>query len=151
MISSTRIRRLLETGKVEDAATLLGSIHRIRGRVTAGAKRGRQIGFPTANLTEIDVVVPQVGVYGGYAFVGGSQQPTHLAALNIGPNPTFEETGDFKVEVHLLDYAGDLYGQMLQVDFATRVRDIARFDSADDLVKQLRKDLETIRSQLAIN
>ncbi len=146
MISSTRIRGLLETGKVDAAARLLGGPYRIRGTVVAGARRGRQIGFPTANLTDIDVVVPAPGVYGGIATVSGE---SCQAAVHIGPNPTFDNDGAVKVEVHLLDYDGDLYGQLLQVDFITHVRDIARFDSADLLVEQLDRDIKTIRSSLA--
>ncbi len=146
MISSTRIRSLLETGKVEEAARLLGAPHRLRGTVVSGARRGRQIGFPTANLTDIDVVVPAAGVYAGIATVNGN---SCQAAVHIGPNPTFENDGAVKVEVHLLDYDGDLYGQLLQVDFITHVRDIARFDSADRLVQQLDRDIKTIRSSLA--
>lgn len=148
MISSTRIRRLLESGDVRASASLLGSDYRIRGRVAKGAQRGRQIGFPTANLTDIDVVVPAPGVYGGYACVEGCETPL-AAAIHIGPNPTFESEGDFKVEIHLLDYDGDLYDEMLLVDFVTHVRDIARFNSADDLIEQLKKDINTIRSRLA--
>jgi riboflavin kinase/FMN adenylyltransferase len=153
MISSTRIRGLLEDGNVEEAATLLGSPHQIRGRVIQGAQRGRELGFPTANLDEIDVVVPGLGVYGGIArsFGTDTSQATnaHLAAIHIGPNPTFEEDGDRKIEVHLLDYDGDLYDRILQVDLITRVRDIARFDSAAQLVKQLDQDIQTIRSRMA--
>jgi riboflavin kinase/FMN adenylyltransferase len=146
MISSTRIRSLLETGNVEEAARLLGGPHRLRGTVVSGARRGRQIGFPTANLTDIDVVVPAPGVYAGIATVNGN---SCQAAVHIGPNPTFDNDGAVKVEVHLLDYDGDLYGQLLQVDFITHVRDIARFDSADRLVQQLDRDIKTIRSSLA--
>jgi riboflavin kinase/FMN adenylyltransferase len=146
MISSTRIRGLLEQGKVEEAGDLLGTPHRVRGRVGLGAKRGRQIGFPTANLTDIDVVVPELGVYGGFATVASRE---YEAAIHIGPNPTFELDGATKVEVHLLDFDADLYEQVLLVDFIARVRDIARFDSADRLVEQLDQDVETIRSRLA--
>jgi riboflavin kinase/FMN adenylyltransferase len=146
MISSTRIRGLLENGKVDEAARLLGGPHRVRGTVVSGAARGRQIGFPTANLTDIDVVVPAPGVYAGIAIVEGN---SCQAAVHIGPNPTFDNDGAVKVEVHLLDYDDDLYGQQLQVDFITKVRDIARFDSADRLVEQLDLDIKTIRSSLA--
>jgi riboflavin kinase/FMN adenylyltransferase len=151
MISSTRIRGLLESGKVEPAARLLGIPHRIRGTVAEGAQRGRQIGFPTANLTDIDVVVPGPGVYGGIATLerdrGGKL--SYDAAIHIGPSPTFESDGETKVEIHLLDYGGNLYGQVLLVDFMIHVRDIARFDSAERLVEQLDQDIHTIRSGLA--
>lgn len=148
MISSTRIRQRLDEGQVREAAELLGAPYRIRGTVSQGAGRGRKIGFPTANLTGIDVVVPQPGVYGGYARLDGESSAAHLAAIHIGPNPTFESDGEWKVEIHLLDQQGDLYGQLLLVDFHTRVRDIARFDSADVLVQQLNQDIKTIRTRL---
>jgi riboflavin kinase/FMN adenylyltransferase len=146
MISSTRIRELLGAGNVEDAAALLGTQPRIRGSVARGAGRGRQIGFPTANLINIDVVVPAVGVYGGTAEVNGCE---FQAAIHIGPNPTFEHDGATKVEIHLLDFDGDLYDQVLLVDFVMRVRDIARFDSADRLIQQLEQDITIIRSRLS--
>lgn len=146
MISSTRIRRLLSAGNIVDATNLLGSCYRIRGRVIAGAKRGRAIGFPTANLSEMDVVIPAAGVYGGFAMVEEKRYP---AAIHIGPTPTFQDDGTSTIEVHLLDFTGDLYGTLLQVDFVDRVREIARFDSADQLAKQLARDIESIRSRLA--
>ncbi len=146
MISSTRIRRLLSQGGVAEAADLLGHPHRICGTVKSGAKRGRQIGFPTANLSDIDVVVPSPGVYAGHIRVGDQ---SHAAAIHIGPNPTFESNGDSKVEVHVLDYDGDLYDQRVQVEFLHRVRDVTRFDSPDALVIQLHQDISDIRSALS--
>ena len=146
MISSTMIRRLLSTGAVAEAAELLGHPHRICGTVESGAKRGRQIGFPTANLSEIDVVVPRPGVYAGHIRVCDQR---HAAAIHIGPNPTFEPNGDSKLEVHVLDYDGDLYDQHVQVEFLHRVRDVAKFDSPDALVTQLQQDISDIRSALA--
>ena len=145
MISSTRIRGLLETSKIESANELLGVRHRISGRVIEGDQRGREIGFPTANLAEIRGLVPCPGVYGGLASVDGQSV---AAAIHIGPIPTFDDGLRNRVEVHLLDYSGDLYGKVLEVDFATHVRDIARFDSAEALVNQLQKDIGVIRSQL---
>lgn len=145
MISSTRIRGLLRAGLVEDAAELLGTNYRLRGAVTSGAKRGREIGFPTANLSDIDVVVPAVGVYAGVVHVGGEQ---HCAAVHLGPNPTFDDDQQVKVEIHLIDFDRDLYGQTLTVDFVARVRDIARFDSPEDLVAQLNRDIASVRSVL---
>lgn len=146
LISSTRIRDAICRGEIATATRMLGHPHRIRGRVVAGARRGSQIGFPTANLAEIDVLTPGVGVYGGRALVDGT---VHDAAINIGPNPTFENTSETKIEVHLLDYTGDLYGRELLVDFVSHVRDIARFDSAEQLSEQLTRDVQTIRHQLA--
>jgi riboflavin kinase/FMN adenylyltransferase len=146
MISSTRIRGLLESGGVDQASRLLGAAYRIRGTVVPGDSRGRQIGFPTANLTGIDVVLPASGVYGGLASAAGK---TYQAAIHIGPALTFDREGLPRVEVHLLDYDGDLYDQLLLVDFIMQVRDIARFDSVERLVEQLHQDVTTIRAGLA--
>ncbi|MEM8667704.1 MAG: bifunctional riboflavin kinase/FAD synthetase [Planctomycetota bacterium] len=146
MISSTRIRKLLNDGCVSDASDLLDGPHRIRGTVVKGDQRGRTIGFPTANLEEIDVVIPTSGVYGGWAVV---DEQRYQAAIHIGPNPTFEQAGAAKVEVHLLDFEGDLYDQRLLVDFVFRVRDIARFDSASDLIEQLKMDVAAVPIGLA--
>ncbi len=153
MISSTRIRALLESGAVAAAAELLGAPYRIRGEVIAGDRRGREIGFPTANLSGIDVIVPAAGVYAGFALVGQSQSgpSAYKAAIHIGPNPTFGPDSRVKVEVHLIDYDGDLYGQQLMVDFVARVRDIARFDSPEKLIDQLNRDIESVRTLLQSN
>lgn len=142
MISSTRIRELLLASQVGEAAELLGHPHRIRGRVVHGDRRGRQIGFPTANLAAIDVLIPGPGVYSGIAWLDGD---SHRAAVHVGPRPTFQSTEHGHVEVHLLDYDGDLYGQTLHVDLVSRVRDIARFESASDLAEQLARDVQSIR------
>lgn len=148
MVSSTRIRKLIAGGEIEAANRCLGHPHRIRGRVVAGDRRGRQIGFPTANLADIDVLLPAPGVYGGTAIVGDGSR--HPAAIHLGPRPTFESAADAaKVEIHLLDYSGDLYDQLLQVDLLTQVRDIARFESAERLAEQLGRDVLTIRRRLA--
>lgn len=150
MISSTRIRELLRQGQVEVAADLLGAPYRIRGRVVHGDHRGRAIGFPTANLDQLDVVVPGPGVYGGIAqLVDQGQRTKYLAAIHIGPNPTFDDDLGSKTEIHLLGFSGDLYGKSLMVDFVTAVRDIARFDSAEQLAAQLSLDVKTIRERLS--
>ncbi len=146
LISSTRIRQQIECGKIDTAVHMLGHPHQIRGRVVRGDGRGASIGFPTANLSEIDVLVPAPGVYGGYAII---EQTRYPAAIHIGPNPTFNNQTQHKVEVHVLDYTGDLYHQTLLVDFVTRVRDIARFESPQALVAQLQLDIESVRSFLA--
>lgn len=146
MVSSTRIRTQLRRGEVTVANRLLGARYRLEGRVEMGEQRGRTLGFPTANLTDIATMVPGHGVYGGNAIAGDR---CYQAAIHIGPNPTFGNSEIRKVEVHLLDYIGDLYQQSLLVDFATRVRDIARFDSPEQLADQLALDVQMIRDQLA--
>ena len=146
MISSTRIRQLLNAGSVTEAAELLGHPHRVCGTVESGAKRGRQIGFPTANLCKTDVVVPRPGVYAGHIRFGDQRR---AAGIHIGPSPTFEPNGESKLEVHVLDYDGDLYDQYVQVEFLHRIRDVAKFDSPDALVTQLQQDVSDIRSALS--
>ncbi len=141
-ISSSRIRALIADGDVNTARNFLTQPYRIRGMVTHGAARGSTIGFPTANLDAIDTLVPKVGVYAGRAQIEGRW---HWAAINIGPNPTFGEELP-KVEVHILDYDGNLYGKPLEVDFIDRLRDIRHFESADLLVAQLTEDVSQTRS-----
>lgn len=136
-ISSSSVRRALSEGNVETANRLLGRPYRLAGRVVSGARRGRTIGFPTANLAEIETVIPRDGVYGGVSTVAGVRYPV---AMNIGANPTFGEAVA-KVELHLVGYAGDLYGSVLEVDFLGRLRDTQSFSSLDDLKAQLERDV----------
>ena len=144
-ISSTRIRDLLENGGVSEAARLLGRPYRIAGEVLGGARRGRQLGFPTANLAPpADQVLPAHGVYAGRATVGGTAHPS---VANVGTRPTFGEEQPL-IEVHLLDFAGDLYGQQLAFDFVERVRTIRRFDSLDALRAQIAQDIAGARACL---
>lgn len=140
-ISSSRIRECIAEGDVRTAREFLTQAYRIRGMVTHGAGRGATIGFPTANLDAIDTLVPAHGVYAGRAFI---ESRWHWAAINIGPNPTFGEKIP-KVEVHVLDYDGTLYGKPLEVDFVDRLRDIRQFDSPENLVNQLKIDLDETR------
>jgi riboflavin kinase/FMN adenylyltransferase len=144
VVSSSRIRAALNAGAVAEAANLLGRPYRITGRVVPGAKRGRTIGFPTANIDGVPTLVPAVGVYVVRAFVNG--QP-HPAAANIGPNPTFDESAR-KIEVHLLDFTGDLYEQTIAVDFVARLRDTRPFAGVDELVQQLKQDVLAARAAL---
>ncbi len=141
LISSSRIRNLITAGDVDQACNMLTQPYRIRGMVTHGAARGTTIGFPTANLDAIDTLVPGKGVYAGRSWVDGR---SHWSAIHIGPNPTF---GDqlLKVESHLLDYDGSLYGQAIEVDFISRLRDIRAFDSTEQLQSQLQSDVESTR------
>ena len=141
LVSSSVIRSLLSDGDVDDAVELLGHPYRLTGVVAAGAQRGRQIGFPTANLSDVPTVIPGHGVYGGRAECDGAN---YLAAVNIGPNPTFAEA-ESKIEAHLLDFQGDLYGRTLNVNLKFRVRDVQKFESAEALQEQLARDVEVIR------
>jgi riboflavin kinase/FMN adenylyltransferase len=136
-VSSSRVRRLLAAGDVDAARGLLTEPYQIVGRVEHGAGRGAQIGFPTANITGIDTLLPGVGVYAGRARVAGVLWP---AAINVGPNPTFGEQA-LKVESHLIGFEQSLYDRPLKVDFQRRLRDIQRFQDVTALKAQLGRDV----------
>ncbi|HET6883505.1 MAG TPA: riboflavin biosynthesis protein RibF [Pirellulales bacterium] len=144
IVSSSRVRELISAGKVAEACRLLTEPYRIRGIVTHGAGRGVRIGFPTANLAGIDTLLPGVGVYGGTAMLDGRRWP---AAINVGANPTFGEH-EVKVEVHLVDFHGVLYGQPLEVDFVSRLRDVRPFAGVDELKQQLARDIQAAKALL---
>ena len=136
-VSSSRVRDLIRSGRVDEARGMLTRPYRIRGMVTHGAGRGAKIGFPTANVDAIDTILPAPGVYAGRAL---TTEGTWPAAINLGPNPTFGEQ-NLKVEVHLIGFNGSLYGLPLEVDFLKHVRDIQRFDGPQALVRQLQNDI----------
>jgi len=140
-VSSSVIRSLLQAGDVNDAVNLLGRPYRLTGRVVTGSRRGATLGFATANLADLSTVIPGLGVYAGRTEIDGR---THPAAIHIGPNPTFGE-GSLKVEVHVLDFTGNLYDRTLNVDLVRRLRDVRRFDSVDDLRNQLAQDVAAAR------
>ncbi len=144
MISSSAIRRALGDGDFETAVRMLGNPYRLTGRVTPGSRRGRELGVPTANLTQIATLIPADGVYAGTATVEGAR---YAAAMHIGPNRTFGEQ-ERKVEVHLLGFAGDLYGHELSVDLKAFVRPSVPFSGRDELAAQLQEDLSRV-AQLA--
>jgi riboflavin kinase/FMN adenylyltransferase len=137
-VSSSRVRAALVSGAVERAAELLGRSYRITGTVITGARRGRTIGFPTANLGEVTTVLPGTGVYAVRAVVAGRAWP---GAANIGPNPTFGEDAR-KIEVHLIGFNGDVYGQPMDVSFVARLRETRPFGGVHELVEQLKRDVE---------
>jgi riboflavin kinase / FMN adenylyltransferase len=141
-ISSSRIRAALQGGKVELAERLLGRPYRLHGTVGTGQRRGATLGFPTANLNEVETLVPGDGVYAARARQGERSWP---AAVNVGANPTFGENAR-KVEAHLLGFGGDLYGKPLAIDFVRRLRDTRPFANVDQLVEQLRRDVEQVQS-----
>jgi len=139
IVSSSRIRKLVEGGDVERAARLLGSPFQLRGRVVRGDQRGRELGFPTANIVPDETLVcPGHGVYAARV-EGGA------AAVSVGVRPTFGDGMAVLVEVYLLDRDVDLYGRQLQIDFAARLRGELRFDSAPELIEQMRDDVELTR------
>jgi riboflavin kinase/FMN adenylyltransferase len=143
--SSTKIREFLLEGNVEGARLLLGRDFDCDGTVVRGAGRGRAIGVPTANLAVEGEVLPRPGIYAVRARVGGDWHP---AAASLGTNPTFVEGGPLTLEVHLLDLDRDLYDQRLRVAFHARLRDEARYPSAEALVAQIRRDIEAARTAL---
>jgi len=136
-VSSSRVRSSLLRGAVAEAATLLGRPYRLRGVVGVGDRRGRTIGFPTANLDHAQTLLPGDGVYAVRVSVAAG---TWSGAANIGPNPTFGEQAR-KIEIHLIGFQGDLYGQEIAVDFVERLRGTQRFDSVPALVAQLGEDV----------
>lgn len=142
LVSSSVIRSMIETGDLTESVRLLGHPYRLSGTVIRGAERGRQLGFPTANLADTTNLVPAEGVYAATTIINGKQ---FAAAVNVGPNPTFSDSAQ-KVEVHLLDFGGDLYGTVMHIDFLCRIRDVCRFNSANDLQTQLGKDVDQVRS-----
>jgi riboflavin kinase / FMN adenylyltransferase len=150
-VSSTRIRALLAEGDVEVAAALLGRPHEVRGPVVRGDGRGGpELGFPTANVAvPDDIVLPADGVYAGY--YTRPDGTGHRAAIGVGRRPTFYEPGTSPVlvEAYLLHFDGDLYGEEARVSFAHRLRDDRRFDSVQDLVTQMRADVEATERVLA--
>ncbi len=147
LVSSSLIRRCLSEGRVEDAMHFLGRPHRIRGVVGRGAGRGAGLGFPTVNLSGIDVLIPADGVYAARAWIDG-RGPAWPAACNIGPNPTFGEHAR-KVEAHLIGFSGDLYDRSVELDFVQRLRSTRRFDGRDELLEQLRLDIDQARQVCA--
>jgi riboflavin kinase/FMN adenylyltransferase len=140
-VSSSRVRAALQRGAVREAAQCLGRPYRLTGTVEAGQQRGAGLGFPTANLGRAQTLIPGDGVYAVRVDRDGTRWP---GAANIGPNPTFGESAR-KVEVHLIGFRGDLYGQGLSVEFIDRLRDTRPFGGVSELVAQLRADVERAR------
>lgn len=141
MVSSSRIRERISEGDVSSARQWLTQPYRIRGLVVHGAKRGTGLGFPTANLDGIDTLIPAYGVYAGRVMI---DRRWYWTAVHIGPSPTF---GDqlAKVELHVLDFEGSLYGQVLEVDFIDRIRPVQSFAGAAALQSQLAQDVAATR------
>ncbi len=142
MISSTRVRQLINEGKLSAANSLLTQPYEIAGQVGHGAARGRTIGTPTANLTNVRVLVPPHGVYAGCVPVG---EGLCAAAIHIGANPTFGEAS-VKIEVHLIDWSGELYDSNVRCLFLDRLRDVQKFSSPAELQRQIAIDIELCRT-----
>ena len=145
VISSSRIRNLVIAGKVEEARTLLSRPHRLDGVVVHGEKRGREIGYPTANLGNIDgQTIPSDGVYAGWLTVGINFWP---AAISIGTNPTFAGVRARQVEAYAIDQVGlELYDKNASIEFGWRLRDTLKFDGLEPLLVQMKLDCDQARS-----
>ena len=145
-ISSSRIRNTLTEGRVEETATLLGRSYSLAGAVLHGRGVGHTLGFPTANidLSQTRKMLPKDGVYAVKVRSSEFGVQSYDGMANLGAMPTFDISQP-TLEVHLLDFHGDLYGQTVEVQFLHRLRDIVRFDSSDALQRQLQQDLEQIK------
>ncbi len=144
-VSSTEIRHAIEGGDLKWANRALGRAYRVGGTVVTGAKRGHQLGFPTANLSpDANVCLPSEGVYAGRA-VSGTK--SYKAAISVGVNPTFSD-GSLSVEAFILDFNGDLYGKRLQLEFVALVRGQKRYESAELLASAMSRDIKAVNKVL---
>ena len=138
-VSSSQVRALVAAGEIGKAARFLGGPFLFEGEVVHGDKRGRELGMPTANIVPDDhLAVPGHGVYAGWAH-------GYPAAINVGVRPTFQTGRGLLIEAYLLDFSGDLYGDVLRIAFLERLRGEKRFDSVDDLVAQMQLDVDQAR------
>jgi riboflavin kinase/FMN adenylyltransferase len=148
--SSTLVRSRLAAGDVRGAAEILGRVHEVRGTVMEGDRRGRELGFPTANVAvPEEICLPATGIYAGtFRGADGVERP---AALNLGRRPTFYADQPYLLlEAYLLDFSGDLYGQRASVGFVERIRAEERFDSIEALVETMHHDIEAVRRVLEL-
>jgi riboflavin kinase / FMN adenylyltransferase len=145
VVSSTRIREVILGGDLDAASQMLGRPYAISGCVVEGDRLGRQFGFPTANLDGTGLVLPPNGVYSGCAKLRGQ---LYRVALNIGFRPTIAPgTPQIRIEAHLLDFTGNLYGKELEVEIGWKLRDEQKFDSAIELREQIARDISEVRMQ----
>jgi riboflavin kinase/FMN adenylyltransferase len=142
VVSSTRVRRLVSEGRVDEAGALLGHQYYIDGLVVEGDRRGRTIGFPTANLQTDNELLPPHGVYATTATVNGAVLPS---VTNVGLRPTVDPSGRLTVETHIFNFERDLYGTSLRIGFVQRLRDERAFDSLDALRTQISSDCDRAR------
>ena len=150
VVSSTRVRRLVTEGRMDEAGALLGHQYYIDGRVVPGARRGRDLGFPTANLETENELLPPNGVYATMTTIDGV---IHPSITNIGVRPTFGDTTKTMIEAYILGYDGDLYGRQVRLGFVQRLRDERKFADVDALREQMEADrrrAERLFSQLSV-
>ena len=147
VVSATRIRGMIEAGDVSSAAVLLGSRYKLSNTVIDGEKRGRALGYPTANLRPpLRKVIPGHGIYSAYAHVDGE---AHLAAVSVGVRPTFGDS-ELLIEAYLLDFEDDLYDRLLTLEFVEKLRPELEFETVDALVDRIEEDVATVRRTLAL-
>jgi len=153
-VNSTRIRQVLAESRVEEARALLGRPYTIRGRIATGDRRGKTLGFPTANLDAENEVLPGAGVYAGrFRLLDAGDPPagrSYAAAINVGTRPTFRDGGEVLAEAHLLEFTGDLYGRRGELSFLSHLRPERRFAGPDALREQIRADVEEARRRLEL-
>ena len=146
VVSSTRVRELIQKGKVEKVKELLGRYYQVTGKVIRGRDRGgRLLGIPTANLALVNEVFPKLGVYAVEVIYQGKNYP---GAANIGFSPTFDNNA-LSVETHILDFNQDIYGEEIKINFVKKLRDERKFSRVEELVTQIKKDIETARKILS--
>lgn len=147
-VSSSEVRRLLSEGEVKQAAVLLSYPYSLKGKIVKGHQVGRTIGFPTANLSVEDSrkILPGNGVYAVWAVLSGKR---YKGMLSIGNRPTLDDGNNQSIEVYLLDFSGDLYGEEIEVSFVFKIRDNRKFPSLLDLKFQLEQDRQTVSECLA--
>ena len=143
-VSSTRIREAIRAGDFDDASQMLGRPYAISGTVVVGDKIGRKLGFPTANLDASGLALPPSGVYAGLTKVEGK---LYRVALNIGIRPTVAAGRQLRVEAHLLDFQGELYGEELEIEMGEKLRDEKKFGSPEELKEQIARDVAAVRQQ----
>jgi riboflavin kinase/FMN adenylyltransferase len=145
-VSSTRIRDAVRAGDFDAAGQMLGRTYSLSGAVAHGDKLGGQLGFPTANLDTTGVLLPPTGVYAAQVSVG---EKIHRAVLNLGVRPSVKNPApQLRLEVHLLDFSGDLYGQELEITFTPKLRDEQKFSSLEELKAQIARDIAAARAAL---
>ena len=142
-ISSSLVRKHLEKGEMEEVSSLLGRHYFVSSKVLRGEKKGKDLGFPTANLSLKGKKVPRRGVYQGLAFVDGKR---HKAACNLGKRPTFLKDGEMLLEAHLLDFEGDLYDKKIKVELVSFLREERKFEGEEDLKKTILEDIKKVQS-----
>lgn len=144
-ISSTRIKLLLEDGRIEEVNQILDRNYGFKGRVIRGRQIGRTIGFPTANIETNSYKLPKRGVYGGYATVDNVR---YKCMINIGYNPTFSSLDHLSLEAHLLNFDQDIYGELVKIEFCFFIRNETKFTNKEELINQLNEDKKVIQNTL---